>query len=144
MEGRPDGTKARFLKSLGHEVSAPHLPKEDMFDSIKIAQEWLGYCEPDVIVGSSRGGAIASFLDTRVRKIMIAPAYKAFALEPRCIDEEDTILHCLDDDVVPYRFSVDLSQATGCRLIDCGESHRMKDENALETLKEVVKNGNSV
>jgi len=144
MEGRPNGTKAEFLKSLGYEVFAPSLPKEDMFESIRIAQEWLDRFEPDVIVGSSRGGAITAHLNTAVRKIMIAPAYRAFALEPCAINEEDTILHCADDDIVPYRFSVDLEQSTECRLIECGENHRMSDNNALETLKEVVKNGNSI
>ena len=114
-----------------------------MFDSIKIAQSWLDRYQPDVIVGSSRGGAIAAHLNTTVRKIMIAPAYRAFALEPCAIDEKDTILHCVDDDIVPYRFSVWLEQSTECRLIECGENHRMSDANALETLKEVVKNGNS-
>ena len=141
LEGRPNGTRAEYLKSLGHEVFAPFLPKEDMFESILIAKRWLEHHRPDVIVGSSRGGAIASHLETKARKVLIAPAYKAFALEPHSINWRDTILHCFDDEIVPCQFSHELAQATECKLIDCGENHRMSDADALENLKEVVENG---
>lgn len=138
LEGRPDGTKPKYLRSLGYEVFSPSLPKEDLFDSIKIAQAWVDRYKPDVIVGSSRGGAIAAHLDADVRKIMIAPAYRAFALQPRAVDEKDVILHCVDDAIVPYRFSIELAQATDCVLIECGENHRMSDSDALEKLGEVL------
>ena len=90
--------------------------------------------KPDVIVGSSRGGAIACALEAIVPKILIAPAYNKFHVKNPVVDETTIILHCADDDLVSYEDSCILEEAFGCNLIACGEDHRMSDHDALNEL----------
>lgn len=49
-----------FLAQKGHEVVNPPLPDEDFDEAVKIAQAEFDRHQPDVIVGSSRGGAVAT------------------------------------------------------------------------------------
>jgi len=51
------GVKPTFLAQHGHEVVNPKLPDEDFTLAVKIAQEEFDKHQPDVVVGSSRGGA---------------------------------------------------------------------------------------
>ena len=79
MEGTPEGTKPTFLKRNGYRVLAPVLPKDNFELSLARAKDTFENFWPDIVVGSSRGGAIACALDTGdVPKILIAPAYKKF------------------------------------------------------------------
>jgi len=64
LESKPGGTKARKLEEAGHEVLNPALPKHSLEESITIAQLLVDYESPDIIVGSSRGGAVATAQDT--------------------------------------------------------------------------------
>ncbi len=140
LEGKPDGTKPTYLKNKGLHVVAVPLTKYDLEASLETANWAVKTMKPDIIVGSSRGGALATHIDGRgARKILIAPAYKAFGLKPFTdLDESTTILHCPEDDMVPYKFSEELVEKFGCKLIACGEGHRMSDIEALETLLEEV------
>ena len=145
LEGTPTGSKPTHLSEAGHLVVAPVLGKEDFDESLKIAERYAKECEPDVIIGSSRGGAIASAMDRNGAKvILIAPAWKKFECSP-CLDEDTTILHSTRDDVVPVEDSVELAYKFGSTLIFCGENHRMKDfeafaflDGAVETLSEKI------
>ena len=139
-EGTPEGTKPTFLREKGHLVIAPVLPKDDWELSVRRAYDCLNAFKPDVVVGSSRGGAVTCALETAgIPKILIAPAYRHFGVEKPLVDETTTILHCPKDDLVMYKDSHDLT-ALGARLITCGENHRMSDPEALATLlKEVEK-----
>ena len=95
--------------------------------------------EPDFVVGSSRGGAIAAAIPTaEVPKILIAPAWKKFTVTDPIVDTTTTILHCEDDDLVSFADSVDLKRGYGCELIECGLNHRMSDKEALENLLSVI------
>ena len=141
LEGRPDGTKPTYLKNQGLHVVAVPLTRYDLKESIKTANWAIKTMKPDIIVGSSRGGGIAAHIKGHgARKILIAPAHKAFGLKPRELNETTTILHCPDDDLVPYRYSEELVEKFGCKLIACGENHRMSDIEALETLLAEVTN----
>ena len=76
LESKPGGSKAVFLKSLGYEVLNPWLPANNFKKSLEIAQNSLKE-DPDIIVGSSRGGALALALEIHnVPLILIAPAWK--------------------------------------------------------------------
>ena len=138
-EGSPEGSKATFLKSHGFYIIAPSLPKDNWELSMRRAKANL-LLEPDIVVGSSRGGAIACALDTgNIPKVLIAPAYKHLGDCITNVDKTTTILHCKTDDIVLYSGSVELEETYGCNLIECGENHRMSNEGALEKLLEVVK-----
>ena len=65
----PGGVKPTFLKDHGHEVINPKLPDDDFAEALRIAQDIFDTQSPDVVVGSSRGGALAMNMrvaDTRL------------------------------------------------------------------------------
>ena len=55
----PGGVKPTFLAGHGHQVFNPQLPDDDFAEAARIAQAEFDMHQPDVVVGSSRGGAIA-------------------------------------------------------------------------------------
>ena len=148
LEGTPMGSKPTHLSKAGHLVIAPALGKDDFNESLKIAERYAKGCEPDIIVGSSRGGALAAAMDRNGAKvILIAPAWKKFD-SSTCLDEDAIILHSTRDDIVDVKDSEELAYKYGCTLIYCGENHRMRDEEAfafldgaVETLSEIIADG---
>ena len=140
FESRPGGEKPAFLKEHGFEVLNPYLPKNDFLKSCDIAQGLVDTHEPDVVVGSSRGGAVAMAIDPKgAELILIAPAWINFK-GPSRVPTSASILHSKLDDVVPFANSFDLSVRSGASLIDCGIDHQMNDTDALKKLLEVVTN----
>ena len=138
LESKPGGTKARKLEEAGHEVLNPALPKHSLEESITIAQLLVDYESPDIIVGSSRGGAVATAINSEgSRLILIAPAWKLYGVTPRA-NSSTTVLHCPTDDIVPYEHTKELAEKTGAKIIECGECHRMSDKGALKALLEAV------
>ena len=140
MEGTPEGTKPTYLKKMGYRVIAPVLPKDNFELSLQRARDAFENFEPDIVVGSSRGGAIATALKTgETPKVLIAPAWKKFGVTDLNVDKTTVVLHCADDDLVPYEDSVELTKPEdgeffGPTLTECGENHRMSDEEALQHL----------
>lgn len=59
----PGGVKPTFLAHHGHTVLNPKLPDGDFDDAVRIAQAEFDRHRPDVMVGSSRGGAVAMNLE---------------------------------------------------------------------------------
>ena len=55
----PGGLKPTYLKDHGHEVINPKLDDNDFNAALRTAQAEYDQHQPDVIVGSSRGGAVA-------------------------------------------------------------------------------------
>jgi predicted esterase YcpF (UPF0227 family) len=53
----PGGVKLTFLKDHGHTVINPKLPDEDFAEAVHIAQAEFDKHQPQVVVGSSRGGS---------------------------------------------------------------------------------------
>ena len=135
LESNPGGSKVQHLLDLGHTVLNPALPKHDFEESVRIAQEEVDTNHPDVIVGSSRGGAVAMAVDRAgARLVLIAPAWQRFG-GAASVPPGTSVLHCTTDDQVPFS---DSEQLQGANLIPCGEGHRMIDSNALETLGHAV------
>ena len=64
---KPGGVKPSFLAAHGHTVINPRLPDEDFDESVRIAQAEVDQNRPDVVVGSSRGGAVAMNIDAKRR-----------------------------------------------------------------------------
>jgi hypothetical protein len=60
----PGGFKPTFLAQHGHEIINPKLSDDDFQQAVKIAQEEFDQHQPDVAVGSSRGGAVAMNIDS--------------------------------------------------------------------------------
>ena len=138
LESSPGGSKPMALEALGHDVYNPSLPKDDWDESVRIAQEEVELVQPDVIVGSSRGGAVAMSIDPGgARMILIAPAWRTNDVPPK-IPAGTSILHCPSDGIVDFEDSQILETACQANLVPCGEGHRMSDEDALQTLSKLV------
>ena len=140
-EGSPDGTKARTMKTIaGAEVVViPRLTNSfSEYDFIKdLGMVMKVINDVDIVVGSSRGGALVCQMNTTKRKILIAPAWKKFKVIPH-LTSNDIILHCKQDDLVPYEDSEQLVKMFGCKLIECGVNHRMSDDKTLGLIKNII------
>ena len=76
----PGGVKPTYLKDQGHEVINPKLPDDDFVEAVKIAQTEFDIHRPQVVVGSSRGGAVAMNIDCGDAKlVLLCPAWKKYA-----------------------------------------------------------------
>ena len=140
MESKPGGSKAKFLESKGYEVLNPFLPKYSWDESLENAQLLVDTEKPDIVIGSSRGGAVALSIKTgEAGLVLIAPAWKRFGGERHGQLSGGIILHCREDKIIPYEDSEELSKLTGAALITCGENHRMSDSDALEAILDAVK-----
>ena len=135
----PGGRKPMFLKEHGHEVLNPALPDDDFDESVRIAEAEYNKHQPDVIVGSSRGGAVAVNMDSKdTPLVVLCPAWKnwgtATTVKPNAI-----ILHSRLDDVIPFADSEELATNSGLpseALIEVGNDHRLADPEPLEAMLE--------
>ncbi len=76
----PGGRKPTYLKDHGHEVLNPVLPEDDFAGAVRIAQAEYDLGQPDVLVGSSRGGAVAMNIDSKnTPLVLLCPAWKLSA-----------------------------------------------------------------
>jgi hypothetical protein len=133
----PGGVKPTYLKDHGHTVINPKLPDEDFAEAVRIAQSEFDKHHPDVVVGSSRGGAVAMNMNTGdTRLVLICPAWKKFG-SAKTIKADTYILHSRADDVVPFADSEELVKNSGLpkfTLIETGSDHRLADPESLETM----------
>ena len=137
LESKPGGTKALHLEKLGHVVFNPALPKEDFTESVQIAQRIVDKENPAVIVGSSRGGAVAMALKApNARMVLLAPAWKKFNVDPDFINDA-VIMHCELDDIVDIDDSFEILRC-GIEIKICGYDHRMSDPETLTILGNIV------
>ena len=138
----PNGIRPTFLKESGHDMVHPALPDGDFRESLRIAQQSFDQAQPDVVIGSSRGGAVALNIDSRdVPLVLIAPAWKRLGTATKA-KPGTVILHCENDDVVPIAGSRELLQRSGLpedHLVVVGENHRMVDDEAFAALLEAIK-----
>ena len=109
----PGGVKPTFLARHGHEVINPKLPDEDFEEAIRIAQEQFDKHQPDVVVGSSRGGAVALNINSGSAKlVLLCPAWKKWGTA-RTVKPGTVILHSQGDDVIPFGDSEELVRNFG-------------------------------
>jgi alpha-beta hydrolase superfamily lysophospholipase len=134
----PGGAKPSYLARHGHEVINPKLPDEDFRAAVRIAQAEFDEHRPDVVVGSSRGGAVAMNLecgDTPL--VLLCPAWKRHGTA-RTVRKNTAILHSRADDVVPFGDSEELVQSSGLpasALVEVGSDHRLADPEPLEAMR---------
>ena len=135
----PGGTKPTFLSSRGYEVINPALPDSSFEDSVNIAKKAIQNHRPDVIVASSRGGAVAlAAADNDARMVLMCPAWKTFGVRLPESLPNTTLLHAKEDDIVAYEDSNFLVEKCGTVLITCGKDHRMIDTEPLNALEDVL------
>src|SRR5262245_20995236 len=104
----PGGVKPTFLAQHGHQVINPKLPDEDFEQVVKIAQREFDKHDPDVVVGSSRGGAVAMNIDSGDAKlVLLCAAWKKYGTAKE-VKASTVILHSRADDVIPFRDSEEL------------------------------------
>ncbi len=131
------GIKPTFLKTSGHTVLNPALDHDDFPAAVAQGQQIFDAHQPDVIVGSSRGGAVAMNLTTGPTPlVLLCPAWKNWGTTDR-IAASSIVLHSPDDDVIPYHDSVELLRNSGLppeSLIAVGQDHRLADDESLSVM----------
>lgn len=136
----PGGAKPNFLAQHGHLVINPALPDEDFDESIRIAQAEFDKHQPEVVVGSSRGGAVAMNIQSGdARLVLLCPGWKKWGTATT-VEPGTVILHSRADDVVPFAFSEELVRNSGLpasALIVVGNDHRLADPEPLKRMLEV-------
>jgi fermentation-respiration switch protein FrsA (DUF1100 family) len=138
------GVKPTFLKEHGHEVIEPALDHDDFQAALETAQAAFDESQPDVVVGSSRGGAVALDLDSgSARLVLLCPAWKTWG-KARAAKPGTVILHSRADDVVPFADSVELIEKSGLpasSLLEIGTDHRLADPEPLLALLRAIEAG---
>jgi hypothetical protein len=130
----PGGVKPTFLKDHGHEVINPKLPDEDFAGAVRIAQAEFDRHQPQVVVGSSRGGAVAMNINSgEALLVLLCPAWKKYGTA-KAVKPDTVILHGRADDVVPFADSEELARSSGATLIEAGTDHRLADPEPLAAM----------
>ncbi|MFO1002774.1 MAG: CPXCG motif-containing cysteine-rich protein [Planctomycetaceae bacterium] len=133
----PGGVKPTYLKSRGHDVLNPPLDDDDFSAALKTAQSAYDQHCPDVIVGASRGGAVAlNICSTETPIVLLCPAWKSWGTACK-LKSNSVILHSRADDVIRFADSEELvtrSQLPSGTLIEVGHDHRLADEQSLEVM----------
>jgi hypothetical protein len=118
-------------------VINPKLPDEDFTLAVKIAQEKFDKHQPQVVVGSSRGGAVAMNINSGSAKlVLLCPAWKKWGTA-KTVKPGSVILHSRADDVIPFDDSEELvknSELPSSALIEVGNDHRLADPEPLEAM----------
>ena len=130
----PGGVKPTYLKVHGHEVINPALDDDDFTLAVRIAQAEFDKHQPQVVVGSSRGGAVAMSINSGAAKLLLlCPAWKKYGTA-RTVKPDTVILHSRADDVVPFADSEELVKMSGATLIEVGSDHRLADPEPLAAM----------
>lgn len=133
----PGGVKPTFLATAGHQVLNPKLDDHEFRRALDTAQSELESHRPDVVVGSSRGGAVA--LNLRLENtplVLLCPAWKKWGAAQTCTSNT-RILHSKADEVIPFKDSEELvsnSQLSQSTLIEVGVDHRLADPEPLQVM----------
>ena len=139
------GVKPTYLKNAGHEVLNPALDDEDFTAAVTVSQTVYNQHKPDVVVGFSRGGAVAMNIESGTTPlILLCPAWRNWGtvtiLKPNSV-----ILHSRADDVIPFSDSEELlanSKLPPETLIEVGSDHRLADPESLKVMLRVCQRCN--
>lgn len=116
-------SKCHTMRCDGYEVIAP--PLNNWLFCWAVRSVKLDKIRPNVIVGSSRGGAVALNLRTKLPLILMAPAWKYYGVKSnfknRCV-----IIHGTKDDLIPYKDSIELvNDNPSAELLLVDDDHRL-------------------
>ncbi len=133
----PGGVKPTYLKDHGHEVLNPALDDDDFTIAVNAAQAEFDQHQPQVVVGSSRGGAVAMNINSGSAKlVLLCPAWKKFETA-KTVKPDTVILHSRADDVIPFADSEELIKNSGLptsSLVEVGTDHRLADPEPLAAM----------
>lgn len=133
----PGGVKPTYLQDHGHKVINPVLDDEVFATACATAQAEFDQHQPQVVVGSSRGGAVAMNIDVgKARLVLLCPAWKRWGTVAT-VKPGTVILHSRADDVIPFADSEDLVKNSGLSklaLIEVGSDHRLADPEPLAAM----------
>ena len=139
----PGGVKPTFLTNHGHQVINPKLPDEDFEQAVATSQAAFDEHRPHVVVGSSRGGAVAMNLARpAARLVLLCPAWKKWGAA-QTVPPGTVIIHSPADDVVPFANSEELvctSKLPSSSLIVVGTDHRLADPEPLQAMLDACLN----
>lgn len=133
----PGGVKPTFLVERGHQVINPKLDDDDFELALATAQAAFDRVRPDVVVGSSRGGAVAmNLVSGTTPLVLLCPAWKRWGIATT-VKSNVTILHSRSDEVISFADSEELVRNSGLpdsALIEVGGDHRLADPESLEAM----------
>ena len=126
--------KPTYLKDRGHEVINPTLNDDDFTLAVTTGQAEFDHHHPQVVVGSSRGWAVAMNINCGSAKlVLLCPAWKNWGTV-RTVNHGTVILHSRADDVIPFADSEELARNSGATLIEVGNDHRLADVEPLAAM----------
>ena len=133
------GRKTAFIQSLGFDVLTPRLSDWSFRGAVLTAQHAFDEFRPDVVVGSSRGGAVAlSMAAGHTPLVLLAPAWRWCGVGP-VVRSRAVVLHSPNDALVPVSDSRELCRRNPtARLIEVGVDHRLNDVEAAAVLADVL------
>ena len=113
---------------------------DDDFDqAVRIAQSDNYRHRPDVIVGSSRGGAVVMNLESgSTPLVLLCPAWKRWGTA-RTVKPGTIILHSEADETIPIAESRELVRASGLpesAPVEVGTDHRLAQPEPLKAMLE--------
>lgn len=139
-ESKPGGVKPRYLEAHGHTVLNPALSPDDFEAALRAAQEAYDKGHPDLVVGSSRGGAIALNIEAKgTPRLLLCPAWKKWGAA-KSAPPGSVIMHSPQDETVPFVDSQELVSVSpdGVRLVEAGSDHRLSGPAALARMLELA------
>ena len=146
LEGTPQGKKPMFLREH-FDTIAPAMDTSDLPAAILTQAKALVEANPDVVVGSSFGGAIAvALLEQGIWRgptVLLAPAAQRLSIRNTLPNNVAvTIVHGTRDDIIPLEDSRALAN-TGTpslvQLIEVDDDHRLQSLLDTGTLADYVK-----
>lgn len=146
LESSPSGDKARYF-SIHFDAVTPAMDTSDFEGSVRVQAEQLLRHPPDVLVGSSFGGAVALALVVRGLHrgptLLLASAHRHFGVDEKIpLGVPVLIVHGTRDTVVDIAGSRALSQ-TGTRglvrLVEVDDEHRLSTLAQTDALANLVR-----
>lgn len=139
---KPGGMKPTYLVNQGHEVINPALSDDDFAMAVAVAQSEFDKHKPDVVVGSSRGGAVALNINSGdTPLVLLCPAWKSWG-KVTTLKKGSVVLHSRNDEVIPFVNSEELVSKSGLdadTLWVVGDDHRLADDESLAKMLEAIK-----
>jgi len=122
-----------MLVNWGHNVCRPKLSNLCFNWAVKKAELKYSQFKPDIIVGSSRGGAVAMNINSGdTPLILLAPAYKRFG-HVRSISKRCFIIHGVHDILISPQDSIELrNPSVIVDIVD--DTHRLTGLSGLAAL----------